>query len=527
MSPRQLVNDALPQQNRTRRSASSPRMRLQALGLGVAVLAGCQADTAVTPNAAPIHATTALVAQPGLRAEAGTSVKAAVTGDVDAVSGSVVRSGTRGYFFGIKNQGTTPVTTATVTMVSGWGLNFFPGISALPAVGGPVTLAPGQSLDNIFFGSLCCTLVPSSFAPGFDSQRSVNPTRIGAGGATQTVRVTVKLTDLALWEAGFFGFSVAVSPNFSGVTLVSASGPSNLDEGETVAPGGGPPTSIVSWHLAGARFSKEYTFTATLQVPNPFGFPIDSKPSLHLVAVPFATSSTTGPLTSVFVPKPSLDGSTPGFGGVTFAVDQAETWQVVTNETRELDYKSLLRRAPNEDITAPVTTINSVVDGNGATIAGGGSTLSGSIAFTFSGTDAVGVVGFRCSFDAAPYVTCSSAATYSGLAVGPHAFGVRALDAAGNIATPATFAWSVVTPAQAVQDLIGAIAAMGLPVGVANSLSAPLNNFNPSNLTAACGKLDAFINQVNAKLQNGQLTPAIAAQLLQAANAIKASLGCV
>jgi N-acetylneuraminic acid mutarotase len=178
------------------------------------------------------------------------------------------------------------------------------------------------------------------------------------------------------------------------------------------------------------------------------------------------------------------------------------------------------------DNTPPVTTINSAVDGNGAAIASGGATLSASIEFTFSGTDAVGVVGFQCSLDASPYVACSSPATYSVLAVGPHAFGVSAMDAAGNTSAQTSFAWSVVTPAEATQNLIGAIATMGLPAAVANSLSAPLNNFNPSNLTAACGKLNAFVNQVNAKVQNGQLTPSAAGQLLQAANAIKASLGC-
>lgn len=90
-----------------------------------------------------------------------------------------------------------------------------------------------------------------------------------------------------------------------------------------------------------------------------------------------------------------------------------------------------------------------------------------------------------------------------------------------------------VTPAQAIQNLITTIGNMGLPGEVANSLSAPLgqastllNDNNPSNDIAACGNLDAFINQVNAKVQNGQLTSAQASQLLQAANAIKASLGC-
>jgi hypothetical protein len=114
------------------------------------------------------------------------------------------------------------------------------------------------------------------------------------------------------------------------------------------------------------------------------------------------------------------------------------------------------------------------------------------------------------------------------LAAGPCTI---AADQAGNAAylsaLEQTQSITVVTPAQATQNLIGTIAGMGLPAGVANSLSAPLNNFNPSNLTAACGKLNAFINQVNAKVQNGQLTMAAGSQLFQAAKAITASLGCV
>ncbi len=105
-----------------------------------------------------------------------------------------------------------------------------------------------------------------------------------------------------------------------------------------------------------------------------------------------------------------------------------------------------------------------------------------------------------------------------------------AADQAGNasyLASPQESQYiTVVTVAQAAQNLANAITDLGLPAGVANSLSAPLNNFNPNNLTAACGKLNAFINQVDAKLANGQLTASIASQLIQAANAIKVSLGC-
>ncbi len=49
---------------------------------------------------------------------------------------------------------------------------------------------------------------------------------------------------------------------------------------------------------------------------------------------------------------------------------------------------------------------------------------------------------------------------------------------------------------------------------------------NTNNDSGACGELAAFINQVNVQKQRGQLTPEEAAQLIQLANVIKASLGC-
>ena len=81
-------------------------------------------------------------------------------------------------------------------------------------------------------------------------------------------------------------------------------------------------------------------------------------------------------------------------------------------------------------------------------------------------------------------------------------------------------------PGQAVQNLISAIGSMGLPNGVANSLNAPLNNIDLNNLSTACGKLGAFLDQVDAKQANGQLTATQADQLRQQANAIKAQIGC-
>ena len=185
-----------------------------------------------------------------------------------------------------------------------------------------------------------------------------------------------------------------------------------------------------------------------------------------------------------------------------------------------------------QDTTPPDTIINSAADGNRAVVVSGGSTLSRSITFTFGGTDAVGVAGFQCSRDGAAYTPCSSPMGYSALAISSHVFRVRARDAAGNVdASPASFNWTVVTPGQAIQNLMITIGNMGMPVGVANSLRVPLGQASnllndPKNDVAACGKLNDFISQVNLRVRLGNLTPAQASQLLQAVNAIKAGLGC-
>jgi hypothetical protein len=61
-------------------------------------------------------------------------------------------------------------------------------------------------------------------------------------------------------------------------------------------------------------------------------------------------------------------------------------------------------------------------------------------------------------------------------------------------------------------------------------LEAPLNavlaQLNRNNPTPACNQLNAFLNQVNAKLTNGQLTPRQAAELSQQAKAIQQAIGC-
>jgi hypothetical protein len=61
-------------------------------------------------------------------------------------------------------------------------------------------------------------------------------------------------------------------------------------------------------------------------------------------------------------------------------------------------------------------------------------------------------------------------------------------------------------------------------------LEAPLNaalaQLNNNNHTPACNQLNAFLNQVNAKQTNGQLTPEQAADLSQQAKSIQQAIGC-
>jgi hypothetical protein len=80
-------------------------------------------------------------------------------------------------------------------------------------------------------------------------------------------------------------------------------------------------------------------------------------------------------------------------------------------------------------------------------IAGGpaASTVATSASFTFSSSESAST--FACKLDSGSWTACSSANTYSGLAVGSHQFEVRATDAAGNTdPTPASRSWTVDAP---------------------------------------------------------------------------------
>ena len=107
------------------------------------------------------------------------------------------------------------------------------------------------------------------------------------------------------------------------------------------------------------------------------------------------------------------------------------------------------------DVTPPDTYIDSSPPA---------STVSNSASFSFSGTDDITPpesLTFECSLDSAAFETCSSPQNYAGLGFGGHTFEVRATDENSNVdASPATYSWTILSPAQAIQALINSVNAL-------------------------------------------------------------------
>jgi YVTN family beta-propeller protein len=216
----------------------------------------------------------------------------------------------------------------------------------------------------------------------------------------------------------------------------------------------------------------------------------------------------------------------------------------------------------SQDTTPPDTAIISAIDGSKRDITNGGSTLYRSIQIAFTGTDNVGIARFQCSFDGQAASSCTSPVTLNNLALGTHTFQVRAVDTSKNVdQTPAVFKWTIVTPSQytqqltrnlvngitnggstsgsvtqfiqGIQQLVQFIQHTALPVNTAASLATPLNQAilmltdnSPNNDAAACNTMNGFATQVNSYLSQRQISPIIAAQLIQQAQTIKTISHC-
>jgi hypothetical protein len=107
----------------------------------------------------------------------------------------------------------------------------------------------------------------------------------------------------------------------------------------------------------------------------------------------------------------------------------------------------------------PQTRITSAADANGNAVQSGGSTVSTSITFQVTATPGTypgyPIAGFQCSLDGSAFSSCATnnpaTISYNNLAAGgQHTFAVRAVDTQGNTdPNPATFSWTVLTPAPA------------------------------------------------------------------------------
>jgi probable HAF family extracellular repeat protein len=85
-------------------------------------------------------------------------------------------------------------------------------------------------------------------------------------------------------------------------------------------------------------------------------------------------------------------------------------------------------------------------------------TNSTSASFSFTGSDNITPLAslvFQTALDGGAFVTASSPVSYTGLALGSHTFRVRDIDRAGNVGTPASYVWTIVStqPGYSVTDL--------------------------------------------------------------------------
>ena len=99
------------------------------------------------------------------------------------------------------------------------------------------------------------------------------------------------------------------------------------------------------------------------------------------------------------------------------------------------------------DTVEPLTSIDSVTDGNMSTISTGGNSSSTTAIFEISGTDGgVGLGHFECSFDKSKFNPCGSPLRIDNLTDGMHFLETRAHDTVGNKdISHASFSWTVDT----------------------------------------------------------------------------------
>jgi hypothetical protein len=131
------------------------------------------------------------------------------------------------------------------------------------------------------------------------------------------------------------------------------------------------------------------------------------------------------------VPVPPLSGEP----GPATTVDGASA---VTGAPAEVANPPEEETPPEEEEAPPDTTAPETA------ISAGPASMTGSTSATFFLTTNESGSSYECELDGGSWTSCTSPKSYSGLALGPHQFSVRTVDAAGNVdATPATRKWTI------------------------------------------------------------------------------------
>ncbi len=99
---------------------------------------------------------------------------------------------------------------------------------------------------------------------------------------------------------------------------------------------------------------------------------------------------------------------------------------------------------------------------------------------TLTFIDSEADVTYQCNLDGLGWRPCTSPVTYSGLSVGNHVFQVRALNKAGSLSAPVSYAWTIV-PSGGTPFTISGSAVGGLYPG-GTSRTIPLTLANPNGV---------------------------------------------
>jgi hypothetical protein len=251
---------------------------------------------------------------------------------VDVTPASASLLGRESWGFQLHSN-TNTVTDPSITVNSGYSPSSLLAPPPFNCAGSPLASLPYTvSQASLSQGDCLCAQLASAFAvdevPGFASSRSAKPFEIPPTGRNQTEAATLDITNPDL--VGFVKLNIISS--VPGSTYVSSSAP----QGTTTFPEAGGVQFVLFTAL-----NQSYTFTAVINVPNPFRKPFRSEPSFDFgVTGSGASSVDSGPTSSETIAVPTLDGGSSGAGSATFAVSGfSGSWELDAAPGSEVFYQ--------------------------------------------------------------------------------------------------------------------------------------------------------------------------------------------